>query len=61
MLEEGDPSAKSHILKISSQFTNSSNKLTLEQLTSQINDYDFDLARKTLANLIQDRRYGKDG
>jgi polar amino acid transport system substrate-binding protein len=61
MLEEGDPSAKSHILKISSQFTNPSNKLTLEQLTSQINDYDFDLARKTLAKLIQDRRYGKDG
>jgi polar amino acid transport system substrate-binding protein len=56
MLEEGDPDAKIHILKIGSQITEPESQTTLDQLKTQINDYDFDLARETLAKLGQDRR-----
>jgi polar amino acid transport system substrate-binding protein len=61
MLEEGDPEAKTHILKISSQITEPESQPILDQLKTQINDYDFDLARKTLAELGQDRRNRDDG
>ncbi|MEJ2620372.1 MAG: transporter substrate-binding domain-containing protein [Candidatus Thiodiazotropha sp.] len=61
MLEEGDPDAKTHILKISSQITDPESQPILNQLKTQINDYDFDLARKTLAELGQVRGNRKDG
>jgi polar amino acid transport system substrate-binding protein len=61
MLEEGDPDAKAHILKISSQITEPERQPILDQLKTQINDYDFDLARKTLAELGQAIRNRKDG
>ncbi|MEW8626638.1 MAG: transporter substrate-binding domain-containing protein [Candidatus Thiodiazotropha sp.] len=61
MLDEGTPDAKSHVLEISNQYTTAATKPLFDQLKSEINDYDFDLARRTLAGLIQDIRSSNNG
>ncbi len=56
LLAAGDPEAKALLQQLNSSLTNEETKATVTQLSEQIRDYDFDLARETLAVLADQLR-----
>ncbi len=56
MLTEGNPEAKRLFLSISEALSSEETQALMEQLSTQIREYDFDLARATLAALSDQQR-----
>ncbi len=60
MLASGDPSAKGLLQTISDSLSQQDIAETVTRLSEQIRDYDFDLARETLAELSEQMRNKRD-